>query len=171
MVSAQTWRLWTAVTPFTATKLSRTSLYFSPDGVPESTGWRWSYRASWRPHGRCGLQAGARWAHLPSGRWECPSWWWMWCTGQTRRRGRCRWGRLSCTLAEQRRKKANKFNLQRHSKVFIFPPFSSGPTLKKMMRALTRTLMLCSRSPSTWTKAARTLALACWDLFSWKKKA
>lgn len=33
------------------------------------------------------------------------------------------------------------------------------------MSALTRTLMLCSRSPTTWTKAARTLALACWDLF------
>lgn len=34
-------------------------------------------------------------------------------------------------------------------------------TLKKMMMALTSTLMLWRRSPTTWTKAARTLALAC----------
>lgn len=36
----------------------------------------------------------------------------MWCTGQIRRRGRCRWGRPSCILAEQQKKKAKKFNLQ-----------------------------------------------------------
>lgn len=35
-VRAQMWRLWTAVTPFTANKPSRTSLYFTPDGVPEA---------------------------------------------------------------------------------------------------------------------------------------
>lgn len=40
MVSAQMCRLCTAVTPFTATKLSRTSLYFSPDGVPDVAGQR-----------------------------------------------------------------------------------------------------------------------------------
>lgn len=35
-VRAQMWRLWTAVTPFTANKPSRTSPYFTPDGVPEA---------------------------------------------------------------------------------------------------------------------------------------
>lgn len=37
-------------------------------------------------------------------------------------------------------------------------------TLKKIMMALMSTLMLWRRSPTTWTKAARTLALACWVL-------
>lgn len=36
MVRAQMWRLWTAVTPFTASRPSRTSLYLTPAGVPES---------------------------------------------------------------------------------------------------------------------------------------
>jgi hypothetical protein len=34
MVRAQMWRLWTAVTPVTASRRSRTSTYFTPDGVP-----------------------------------------------------------------------------------------------------------------------------------------
>lgn len=174
MVSAQMCRLCTAVTPFTATKLSRTSLYFSPDGVPDCAGQRrgQSLQAAVKATRETWPAAGKRGAHLPSARWECPSWWWTWCTGQIRRRGRCRWGRPSCILAEWRQKKANKLNLRWHSESPHPSPLNKisswGLTLKKMMRALTSTLMLCSRSPTTWTKAARTLALACSDLFPWK---
>lgn len=104
MVSAQMWRLWTAFTPFTASRPSRTSLYFTPVGVPEC-------RRTKKKKRKCKRLAQAirsqnrtnrdeRWPYPPSGRQECPSWWWRLYPAQIKRTGRCRWGQPSCILAK-----------------------------------------------------------------------
>lgn len=168
MVSAQMCRLWTAVTPLTFTKLSRTSLYFSPDGVPECTGQRWGVNLqTFMRTSKCGRRA----ASSPSIRTMTMSLMMVNVVHRTNKEKRkVQMG--SAILYSGCQEKANNFNLQGDRNVGFFFLFYSNsslrPTLKKMMRALTRTLMLCSRSPTTWTKAARTLALACWDLFPWK---
>lgn len=107
MVRAQMWRLWTAVTPFTASRRSLTSLYFTPDGVPEQEisrakkrGRRGNQRSFTETRTACLKSSmSSQDPHLPSGPAGCPSWWWRSCTRPGWRTRRCRWGRRSYTLA------------------------------------------------------------------------
>lgn len=127
-------------------------------------------------------------AYLPSVSWKHLWGWWWWCTGRRPRTGMCRWGLPLYILAEMERKsdkkhwrdsnrnivnaktlkfsfygkylRANQITREEvKQEVIWLHSVTLKLTRTYMMIAATMTPTLCSRSPTTWMKAARTLVL------------